>query len=149
MNETSSYIRQWLELSEGDLKSAKHLLTLYPHQLEVICYLCEQSAEKMLKGFLVPYMDEIPRTHDLMKLCRLCEEKDKEFEKLYDQCARLMPYGVQVRYPNNTELYEEDMQIAIKDADQIMNMAAPKMKQFIDEIKEESKESDSQEQTLS
>lgn len=74
MNEMSSYIRQWLELAEGDFLSANHLLTLYPHKLEVICYLCEQSAEKMLKGFLVPYQEEIPRTHDLMRLCRMCGE---------------------------------------------------------------------------
>ena len=29
-----NYIKQWLELAEGDLASAKHLLTLYPHKLE-------------------------------------------------------------------------------------------------------------------
>lgn len=134
MSEMSNYIRRWLELAEGDWKSANHLLTLYPHQLEVICYLCEQSAEKLLKGFLVPYMEDIPRTHDLMKLCRLCEEQDADFAELFDPCARLMPYGVQVRYPNNTELYEEDMQIALKDLSKMIEMIQPKLQQKIAEI---------------
>lgn len=137
MNELNSYIRQWLELAEGDYLSAEHLLTLYPHKLEVICYLCEQSAEKMLKSFLVPYLEEdIPRTHDLMKLCRMCKEHDQEFDDILDECARLTPYGVQVRYPNNTELYEEDMQQALKDAKKIRNLIEPKMQQFIQEHKE-------------
>lgn len=67
MTDKNSYIRQWLELAEGDLLSARHLSTLYPHKLEVICYLCEQSVEKMLKGFLAPRLEEIPRVHVLMK----------------------------------------------------------------------------------
>lgn len=121
MNEMYNYMKQWFDLAEGDYLSARHLLTLYPHKLEVICYLCEQTAEKMLKGFLVPYQDEIPRTHDLMYLCRMCKEQDVSFDKIMDECARLMPYGVQVRYPNNTELYEEDMQQALKDAERILN----------------------------
>ncbi len=136
MNEVSNYIKQWIELAEGDFLSAKHLLTLYPHKLEVICYLCEQSAEKMLKSFLVPYHEEVPRTHDLMRLCRLCREQDAEFDKIIDECARLMPYGVQVRYPNSTELYEEDMQQALKDAEKIMDTIQPKMQHVIKELEE-------------
>lgn len=137
MSEESNYIRRWLELAEGDWKSANHLLTLYPHQLEVICYLCEQSAEKLLKGFLVRYMEEIPRTHDLMRLCRLCNEQDTDFAELFDSCARLMPYGVQVRYPNDTELYEEDMQMALKDLTKIMGMIQPKLQHIIVELERE------------
>lgn len=132
MSGMSSYIRQWLELADGDYLSAKHLLTLYPHKLEVICYLCEQSAEKMLKSFLVPYQEEIPRTHDLMRLCRMCREQDEDFDNIFDECARLNPYGVQVRYPNNTELYEEDMQQALKDAQKIMDVIQPKVQQIIE-----------------
>lgn len=149
MSEMSNYIRRWLELAEGDWKSANHLLTLYPHQLEVICYLCEQSAEKLLKGFLVPYTEDIPRTHDLMKLCRLCEEQDADFGELYDQCARLMPYGVQVRYPNNTELYEEDMLMALKDVTKIMDVVQPKLQQSVEEIETSERQENAETQTLS
>lgn len=87
----------------------------------------------MLKGFLVSYQDEIPRTHDLMRLCRLCRELDEDFEHIFDECARLTPYGVQVRYPNNTELYEEDMHQALKDAGKIMDVILPKIQQIMEE----------------
>ena len=127
MNETYNYIKQWLKLAEGDLESANHLLTLHPYKLEVICYLCEQSAEKMFKGYLASTEKEIPKTHDLMKLCRLCVEVDPSFDELFDSCARLVPFGVQVRYPNHTELYEEDMRAALKDSKKIMDMIQPKV----------------------
>lgn len=128
MNETRKYISQWLKLAEGDLESANYLLTLHPYKLEVICYLCEQSAEKMLKGFLASVKKEIPKTHDLMKLCRDCVEVEPSFDELFDSCARLVPYGVQVRYPNHTELFEEDMRMALKDSKKIMDMIQPKLR---------------------
>ncbi|WP_310604122.1 HEPN domain-containing protein [Anaerosporobacter sp.] len=140
MNETYNYLSQWLSLSEGDLASAKHLLTLHPYKLEVICYLCEQSAEKMLKGFLASEEKEIPKTHDLMKLCRLCMEVDIKFDFLLEPCSRLMPYGVQVRYPNHTEIYEEDMRMALKDAEKIMDTIQPKIQMIIDKMEEKMQE---------
>jgi len=65
MSETYSYISQWLNLAEGDLASANHLLTLHPYKLEVICYLCEQAAEKMFKGFLASIEKEISKTYEV------------------------------------------------------------------------------------
>lgn len=71
-----------------------------------------------------------------MKLCRLCVEEDRAFDELFDSCARLMPYGVQVRYPNHTELYEEDMRIALKDSKKVMDMLEPKLQLVLEEMKE-------------
>lgn len=101
----------------------------------------------MLKGFLVPYQEEIPRTHDLMRLCRMCREEDADFDGIIDECARLMPYGVQVRYLNNTELYEEDIQQALEDAGKIMDIVRPKIEQIIKEP-EETHEQDEADPTL-
>ena len=142
MSETYNYINQWLRLAENDLASANHLLGLHPYKLEVICYLCEQSAEKMLKGYLACNRMEIPKTHDLMKLCRLCMEVDTEFDELFDSCSRLMPYGVQVRYPNHTELYEEDMHMALKDSKKIMGMIQPKILIILEQARDEIQDED-------
>ncbi len=70
MNEVSNYIKQWIELAEGDFLSAKHLLTLYPHKLEVICYLCEQSAEKIMDTIqpkmqhVIKELEELPKQEE-------------------------------------------------------------------------------------
>ncbi|MDR3599443.1 MAG: HEPN domain-containing protein [Desulfosporosinus sp.] len=70
--EISSLCRRWLEFAADDLTAAKHLLSLYLFRLEIICYHCEQFAEKMLKAFLLMHDEEAPRIHDLVELCRLC-----------------------------------------------------------------------------
>ncbi len=67
--------------------------------MEVVCYHCQQSAEKYLKSYLVLHGENPPRTHDLDELCKLCSETHDGFGKIADQCSDLTAYGVQTRYP--------------------------------------------------
>jgi HEPN domain-containing protein len=50
---THEYALEWLTYAETDLNSAEFLLNLKPLPVEVICYHCQQSAEKCLKGNLL------------------------------------------------------------------------------------------------
>ena len=59
--------KEWLDFAAMDLGAAEHLLTMYPVPLEIICYHCEQAAEKTLKGILVAFHMEPPKTHDLVQ----------------------------------------------------------------------------------
>ena len=107
-------VQQWFTFAQKDLAVAKHLRdTFYPEPMEIICYHCEQAAEKLLKAVLVAADVEPPKTHDLIQLCKKCTELDKEYETLADACIELSPYGVQVRYPSNLDLNEDDMQCAL------------------------------------
>jgi len=46
-------LRQWFSLAEQDLSVAKNsAITMHPMPVERICNLCQQSAEKDLKGYL-------------------------------------------------------------------------------------------------
>jgi HEPN domain-containing protein len=51
-----------------DLESAKHLLGMKPIPYEVICYHCQQSAEKSLKALMVKNQLEVRKIHDLVIL---------------------------------------------------------------------------------
>ena len=97
--------KEWLEFAAMDLDSAQFLLGMRPVPVEIICYHCEQAAEKLLKAVLVAADVEPPKTHDLIQLCKKCAELDEEYEALADSCIELSPYGVQVRYscPATTE----------------------------------------------
>lgn len=106
--------REWYRFAMMDLISAKHLCSLNPKPLEIICYHCQQSAEKLLKGFLVSNNIETPKTHDLVQLRDMCAEVNGNFEELYDVCAFLTRYGVQPRYPNEIEVLEEDAERALQ-----------------------------------
>ena len=60
-----SYAKEWLEYAEMDLSSAEFLLAMHPLPLAIICYHCQQSAEKCLK-VLLALKNQVPsKTHDL------------------------------------------------------------------------------------
>lgn len=95
-------VQKWQKLAEMDLKTAEYLKNMKPHPVEIICYHCQQSAEKYLKGYLVLCGMAPPKMHDLDELCKLCSKYSDTFNSIADQCSDLTAYGVQPRYP--TEL---------------------------------------------
>lgn len=110
---------EWLEFAKRDLESAIFLINMYPKPKEIICYHCEQSAEKYLKGYLIKNANKIERTHDLVLLNNKCKDIDSSFDIIEDECIELVPYGVQVRYPYQLDVNEEDMISAIECAKKI------------------------------
>lgn len=102
-----------------DLASAQFLLSMEPRPREVICYHCQQAAEKFLKGFLA-YNNYIPpKSHDLDDLCRLCSRYLNRFTDLADSCSDLTAYGVKPRYPMAIDLEEIDMLRALEEAQKV------------------------------
>lgn len=110
---------EWLEFAKRDLDSAKFLIDMYPKPIEIICYHCEQSAEKNLKGYLIKHGNRIEKTHDLVLLNNKCKRIDDSFDIIEDECIELVPYGVQVRYPYQLDVTEGDMINAIESAEKI------------------------------
>lgn len=105
---------EWLEFAKMDLDAAEYLRDMYPTPVEIICYHCEQAVEKFLKAVLVHDEKRPPKTHDLVTLCKLCSEENAEFNQLSSICLRLTPYGVQVRYPSDINLGEDDVSKALE-----------------------------------
>jgi len=65
MDNKISIVKEWLDFASRDINSAKYLLGMLPVPLEIVCYHCEQAAEKALKGYLIYQNVEPPRTHVL------------------------------------------------------------------------------------
>lgn len=114
-----SFIAQWRHLAAMDLKTAEFLLNMHPVPVEIICFNCQQSAEKYLKGYLALNNVEPPKIHDLRILLKMCVKKNPRFESLADECSTLTVYGVQPRYPADLELEEQDMRLALNCAREI------------------------------
>jgi len=105
----------WYRFAQMDFESAKTLdAHSRPRPLGIICYLLEQCAEKMLKGFLLDNAQNPPRTHDLPMLCDMCVELDMRFNELSDICEFLTLYGTQPRYPSELEIIDEDADRALR-----------------------------------
>ena len=47
----NSIYSEWFEFAKRDLESAKFLINMHPVPIEIICYHCEQSAEKIERFF--------------------------------------------------------------------------------------------------
>ena len=102
-------------------------MNMYPKPIEIICYHCEQSAEKYLKGYIIFIGNSLERTHDLVLLNSKCKNIDISFEYIEDTCIELVPYGVQVRYPYQLEVTEDDMKNAIDSAEKVQKFIEDKL----------------------
>jgi HEPN domain-containing protein len=110
----SELLQQWIDKGNNDLRSAEYLSTMHhPTPDEIICYLCQQSSEKYLKGFLFLHDFEPPKTHNLTELMEMCEKANSDFSVLLPQLNVLTDYAVLPRYPNELGITNEDMKIAI------------------------------------
>jgi len=119
------YVLHWFEQGDMDFATAKHAFeTQRPQPLNIICYLCQQSAEKYLKGYLIYRTgEEAPRIHSLTKLCALCSQWNVSFDEIKSECNALNPYGVQPRYPDEIEIDERLTKLALGNAAEIKAFA--------------------------
>ena len=119
---------QWLKKANDDYTSAKILMEkVLPPQIEIVCYHCQLCAEKALKAFCVYKKAEVQRTHNLIVLCQQCIALDSGFSVLISDCARLTPYSVQTRYPNNIEIFESEAKAALIMAKKVYDFVADKI----------------------
>ncbi len=119
-NEIYGTVKEWIEYADKDISSAKYLFSMHPKPLEIICYHCQQCAEKALKAFLIKNNHEVKRTHDLMLLQNDCKNISQQFDTLTLECAVLKNYSVTSRYPYPLEISEIDTENAIKYAETIL-----------------------------
>ena len=121
-------VKEWISFADMDLTTAKHIAeTLHPTPLEIVCYHCQQSAEKFLKGFLINAGVKPSRTHDLELLRSACEEVDKTFYEIAIQCMRLNDYSSQPRYPMEIEITDGDAKLALIDSETISRFVKGKL----------------------
>lgn len=120
-------INDWIRIAEMDYESAVFLQGMYPKPLEIICYHCQQSAEKFLKAFLIFHKQVPPKIHDLGILNQECCRFDETFLTIQTECVRLTNYAVNIRYPYLLDVTEFDMQIALNNATTIKNFVLSKL----------------------
>ncbi|MCD8152853.1 MAG: HEPN domain-containing protein [Clostridiales bacterium] len=118
-----SATKEWYDLAVTDLGVAKHLnSTYYPKPLEIICYHCQQAAEKNIKALIMYYgaQSGMPKLHDLSFLLNQIKNQVEIEDKFYEYADTLTPYGVSIRYPNELFLEERHADKAIQYADEIV-----------------------------
>jgi HEPN domain-containing protein len=119
---------EWIEIADQDLNSAIFLKLMIPVPIEIICYHCQQSVEKLLKAFLVKNNIKIGKTHDLTVLYNKSNSIESGFTEIKNECVELTEYSVNIRYPYHIELEITDAENAILSAKKIWDFLIQKLK---------------------
>jgi HEPN domain-containing protein len=96
-------IAEWVEKAEGDFRSAQReqRVRVRPNP-DLVCFLCQQCAEKYLKALLVETDTRFSKTHDLLALLKLVLSIAPFLASLRDKLEPLNDYAVEFRYPSET-----------------------------------------------
>ena len=87
--------------------------------MEIICYHCQQCAEKYLKALTEYLGKEIEKTHDLGNLATTISESIEVPQNVLVSCAKLTQYGVKIRYPQEFEMSDSHVRAALADMENV------------------------------
>ncbi len=92
---------QWLLYAKEDLQASNVALLPEYMMVRTAYYHAQQCAEKALKGYIAYKKEEPPKTHDLVKLLKLCSKYNQDFLVLNTDVYDINPFSVASRYPED------------------------------------------------
>jgi HEPN domain-containing protein len=108
MDENIRLANKWVQKAEADLLNADNNLNSENIPYDTVCFHCQQAAEKLLKAYLIANGRNYPLSHDLLLILENILEFDKSAEELKDCLINLLPYAVEVRYPDEYFMPSQD-----------------------------------------
>ena len=92
-------VREWFTFAKENLLFARAGMKEDFAPFHTICFLCQGSAEKHLKGYLISKGWKLKKIHDLDELVEAATEFEPNFEKLFPFAEILNEYLTEGRYP--------------------------------------------------
>ncbi|XP_032241647.1 sacsin isoform X1 [Nematostella vectensis] len=95
--------RRWMKQARDDLAAAKHLVKQEPNFYGLVCFLCQQAAEKSFKSALYAacgIAESQLETHDVLNLAYEITELDNSPPEIALLAAKLKNYYEKTRYPH-------------------------------------------------
>ena len=126
-------VRDWIRFARMDLSASVYLQGHNPLPIEIICYHCQQAAEKAIKAVLVSHDVDVPHIHDLNKLLAATTQYENSMRSLSQQANWLTNYATFTRYPSDIEIGEADMKTALKYAEDILAQVELLLSEMLDE----------------
>ena len=99
MDAKRALTRKWVMKARRDLLSAKKLARGKESYLDTAIYHCQQTAEKVVKGWLVYHDLSFEKTHDLRLLVTMASEVEPKFTSWFEVAEQVSPYATAYRYP--------------------------------------------------
>lgn len=113
-------VDDWLTRARSNLYRARIGKVSDEILFEDLCFDCQQAAEKSLKGLLIAFDQEVPRTHIIGSLLRSLVKIGVVIPESIIQSSDLTEYAVHTRYPGMYEpIKEEEFVDALEIAEQV------------------------------
>lgn len=108
---------RWLIQADLDRTAATVLTQQVGGEVaDIICFHCQQAAEKYVKAVLIQARVDFPKTHDIEQLLDLACQNGHDIRELMSGVDLLMPFAVDVRYPG-TATDDKSMHAALDEMD--------------------------------
>ncbi|MCL4708861.1 HEPN domain-containing protein [bacterium] len=128
--ELQKLLNDWLAFAKENLLYAKGGLKTDFSPYNTICFLCQGSAEKYLKAYLISRGWELEKIHDLRELLEYAVEYDDSFSEIFPETGILNRYITEGRYPGDVpfeSINENDAREAVAAAEKIAEFVLVKM----------------------
>ena len=117
---------RWVRKAEADRIGARRLAEIAEPVNDLICFHCQQSAEKYLKALVQELGLVVPRIHHLEKLLALVSTHDASLAKLRRTVAALNRYAVDFRYPGE-DATKRQAKAALRHAEKVRTVLRAKL----------------------
>ena len=127
-NSKQELISKWIIKADNDLKIVEIGLDYDILITDVLCFHCQQCAEKYLKAYLIFRNIDFPKTHNLSILLEECKKLEPIFDKLED-IVYLTEYAVELRYPDDFYMPDkEETTMAFQKAKKVKDFVIKRLK---------------------
>jgi HEPN domain-containing protein len=120
----------WFTKADRDFGLASYTQLHKPEYPDLICYHCQQAAEKFLKALVIHHGLPLRKTHDLEELLDILTAVESSInQNFYYEALKIKNYAVGIRYPDPSgDPTEADVAEALLSAEFFRNFAAATLK---------------------
>ncbi|UTC56828.1 HEPN domain-containing protein [Treponema sp. OMZ 305] len=114
-------VAEWLHFVKMDQNTACHLFeSMHPQPLEIICFHCQQAAEKAIKALFILKEIEVIKIHDLAILLHKIESFFSVPVAVKNAGDDLTPFAATFRYPQSPDIDEALTRKALADMETVI-----------------------------
>lgn len=95
------FTKEWIHEGNNDLGLAEFVIENNGKYYDLVCFHCQQSAEKYLKAYIIYLNLYYRKVHNLTYLLDVIKRKREIPEKLIVQAEMLEEYTIDSRYPDH------------------------------------------------
>ncbi len=99
-NKKIDFIKEWIYEANNDLGLAEFVIDNDGKYYDLVCFHCQQAAEKYLKAYIIYLRLHYEKVHDLKYLLNVIGKKRDVPKKLKKYADLLNEYTIDSRYPD-------------------------------------------------